>query len=347
MNLDSVNDILIAGLGLECMNDASLMLYLIPLLLSCDCCDCHGFTSCQLDEQWFNLHKDILRDALDITLANDNNPFEAPPSSDTKLIAKTSCASDSLGYHSSLQIDSWAERIWEEFVFNPYNLPHTDECTTYIQEPPPLSLFTWESIINSPEVLLKDGRNLWQCPIPDALLTDEITSAPYYSRYLEYVAEYQRCLDEEHGKAEKEDVTESPKAVKANKSKIAKQTKPSAPKASKVTTPLKPTPTTTLHPQRNTKHSTQPLVLSSKEPAEHTQDQLIPVVYKEPDSGRIQPLPDVQGKGKEKRRTPTTTEPSGHAESPSLYAELGLNNSEMKSDKEVSPEINAGTQDEG
>ncbi|GKC23597.1 hypothetical protein Tco_1025747, partial [Tanacetum coccineum] len=35
--------------------------------------------SCQLDEQWFNLHKDILRDALDITLANDNNLFEAPP----------------------------------------------------------------------------------------------------------------------------------------------------------------------------------------------------------------------------------------------------------------------------
>ncbi|GJS62505.1 retrovirus-related pol polyprotein from transposon TNT 1-94 [Tanacetum coccineum] len=35
--------------------------------------------SFQLDEQWFNLHKDILRDALNITLANDNNPFVAPP----------------------------------------------------------------------------------------------------------------------------------------------------------------------------------------------------------------------------------------------------------------------------
>ncbi|GJV63634.1 retrovirus-related pol polyprotein from transposon TNT 1-94 [Tanacetum coccineum] len=38
--------------------------------------------SCQLDEQWFNLHKDILRDALDITPINDNNPFVAPPSID-------------------------------------------------------------------------------------------------------------------------------------------------------------------------------------------------------------------------------------------------------------------------
>ncbi|GJX59537.1 hypothetical protein Tco_0290927 [Tanacetum coccineum] len=51
---------------------------------------------------------------------------------------------------------------------------------------------------------------------------------------------------------------------------------------------------------------------------------------------------------REKRRhTPTITEPSGHVKSPSLYAELGLTDSEMESDEEVSPEINAGTQNEG
>ncbi|GJV97547.1 hypothetical protein Tco_1549124 [Tanacetum coccineum] len=44
-----------------------------------------GLYSCQLDEQWFNLHKDILRDALDITPTNDDNPFVAPPSSDTVI----------------------------------------------------------------------------------------------------------------------------------------------------------------------------------------------------------------------------------------------------------------------
>nr|GEV84929.1 hypothetical protein [Tanacetum cinerariifolium] len=44
-----------------------------------------GLYSCQLDEQWFNLHKDIPRDAHDITLTNDNNPFMAPPSSDTVI----------------------------------------------------------------------------------------------------------------------------------------------------------------------------------------------------------------------------------------------------------------------
>ncbi|GKC36720.1 retrovirus-related pol polyprotein from transposon TNT 1-94 [Tanacetum coccineum] len=117
------------------------------------------------------------------------------------------------------------------------------------------------------------------------------------------------------------------------------------------------------------------LELSLMEQGAQTQGPAHPVVIREPDSRRIQPLPDVQGKGKEKvideqvaldlltlqtpkkkspvkqyifqRCTPTITEPSGHAESPSLYAELVLINSETKSYEEVSPEINAGTQDEG
>ncbi|GKF78748.1 hypothetical protein Tco_0234316 [Tanacetum coccineum] len=44
-----------------------------------------GIYSCQLDEQWFNLHKDILRDALLITPIDDNNPFVAPPSTDAVI----------------------------------------------------------------------------------------------------------------------------------------------------------------------------------------------------------------------------------------------------------------------
>ncbi|GJT47149.1 retrovirus-related pol polyprotein from transposon TNT 1-94 [Tanacetum coccineum] len=44
-----------------------------------------GIYSCQMDEQWFNLHKDILRDALQITPINDDNLFVAPPSSDAVI----------------------------------------------------------------------------------------------------------------------------------------------------------------------------------------------------------------------------------------------------------------------
>ncbi|GJV14694.1 hypothetical protein Tco_1360017 [Tanacetum coccineum] len=105
------------------------------------------------------------------------------------------------------------------------------------------------------------------------------------------------------------------------------------------------------------------------------QGPLPPVVFREPDSGKLQPLPEVQGKGKEKvgeeqaaqvllnlqtpkkknpaeqfifqRRTPATAEPSGLVESSSLYAELGLTDSGTESDEEVSPEMNAQGQEEG
>ncbi|GJZ08339.1 retrovirus-related pol polyprotein from transposon TNT 1-94 [Tanacetum coccineum] len=196
------------------------------------------------------IHKDILRDTLDITPANDNNLFEAPPSSDTVI--------ESIDQH----------------------VP--------------------------PRFVGKDGREVFGMPIPDTLLTDEIST-------------------------EEEDVTESPKAAKATKSKAAKQTKPSAPKQTK--------PPKQHQQQLNlTRKTKEPIYgdeeediqrameLSIKEPAERTQGPARLVVI---------------------RHTPTTTEPSGHAESPSLYAELGLNDSEMEYDEEVSPEINVGTQDEG
>ncbi|GKG36197.1 hypothetical protein Tco_0443875, partial [Tanacetum coccineum] len=54
--------------------------------------------SYQLDELWFNLHKNLLRDALDITPANDNNPYVAPPSSDTVIDYV-----NTLGYPSMLK----------------------------------------------------------------------------------------------------------------------------------------------------------------------------------------------------------------------------------------------------
>ncbi|GJW69856.1 hypothetical protein Tco_0126773 [Tanacetum coccineum] len=55
-------------------------------------------SNCQLDEQWFNFHKDLLRDALDTTPTNDNNPFVASPSSDT-IIEYV----NTLGYPSMLR----------------------------------------------------------------------------------------------------------------------------------------------------------------------------------------------------------------------------------------------------
>ncbi|GJX76779.1 hypothetical protein Tco_0323590 [Tanacetum coccineum] len=40
---------------------------------------------CQLDEQWFNLTKDTLIDALRITPLNNNKAFSSPPTQDTLI----------------------------------------------------------------------------------------------------------------------------------------------------------------------------------------------------------------------------------------------------------------------
>ncbi|GJR41825.1 monodehydroascorbate reductase [Tanacetum coccineum] len=113
------------------------------------------------------------------------------------------------------------------------------------------------------------------------------------------------------------------------------------------------------------------LELSLKE-LEHTKGPARPVVIKETESGKLQPLLEVQGKGKEKvtdeqaardlltlqtpkrkssadqfifqRRTTLTTGPSRDAESPLLDAELDRVDSEMESDKpDISIEGHGGS----
>ncbi|GJT50652.1 hypothetical protein Tco_0976809 [Tanacetum coccineum] len=44
-----------------------------------------GSYSCQLDEQWFDLTKDTLRDALQITPVDNNNAFSSPPTPDVLI----------------------------------------------------------------------------------------------------------------------------------------------------------------------------------------------------------------------------------------------------------------------
>ncbi|GJV77720.1 hypothetical protein Tco_1509304 [Tanacetum coccineum] len=235
-----------------------------------------------------------------------------------------------------------------------------------------------ENVLNTLRFVRKDGRKIFGMPIPDALLTDTIKRAPYYNGYLEHVAEYQCYLDEEHDKVDdktpKPTSSQPPKPIptptepskkdQGKKRKLVKETSdaPSPAKRSKAGKVTK---------KRMPKS---PLKLVDEPSNEGVPGPTRPVVIREPDSGRIQPLSDVQGKGKEKvideqdahdlltlqtpkrksladqfifqRRTPMPTEASRHAESPSLDAELALTDSETKSDEEA-PKIIAGNQDEG
>nr|GEV40488.1 hypothetical protein [Tanacetum cinerariifolium] len=209
----------------------------------------------------------------------------------------------------------------------------------------------------------KDGRETFGMPILDALLTDEIKRAPYYGKYLEHVTMYQQYHNEERGKAEEGGVTKSPKATKVTKPKEAKQTKPSTPKAPKHTSSQPPTSTPTpTEPSKKEQGKKRKMFKETSEApslakrTKASKGPARPMVIRKPDSGRIQPLLDVQRKGKEKvideqaahdlltlqtpkmkrpadqfifqKRTAMPTEPSGHAESPSLDEELALTDSE-------------------
>ncbi|GJW38704.1 retrovirus-related pol polyprotein from transposon TNT 1-94 [Tanacetum coccineum] len=413
-----------------------------------------GLYNCQLDEQWFNLHKDLLRDALDISTTSDNNPFVAPPSSDTVIDYV-----NTLGYPSTLRNVS---AMYVNALYQPWRavLSMINMCLTeFVQSiqtfltdrknlatasrgkkktalllipnvrftkliihhlrtkhnihprtGSPLHYSHDENVLNTLRFVGKDGREIFGMPIPDALLTDEIKGAPYYNDYQEHVAKYQQILDAERGKAEEGGATESSKATKVTKPKAAKVTKPAGDPAPKKRKLVKETPDDPLPAKRSKaglvgkrRKAKSPLrlidepsdegvpveepahddeeadlqralELSLKEQGERTQGPARPVVLREPDSEKFQPLPEVQGKGKEKvveeqaahdlltlqtpmkkspteqfifqRRPPMPTESSAHAESPSMDAELNLTDSETESDEEAS-KINARNQEEG
>ncbi|GKC74593.1 retrovirus-related pol polyprotein from transposon TNT 1-94 [Tanacetum coccineum] len=267
--------------------------------------------SCQLDEQWFNLHKDILRDALDITPSNDTNPFVAPPSSDTVIEYV-----NTLGYPCTLRNVSAMSvnalyQPWRS-ILSMINMCLTGKTTGYDRprhHEEPCYSFSWkEEDRSSTYSKCQDGREIFGMPIPDALLTDAIKSAPYYSSYLEHVTEYQCYLNKERDKADDKSpepassqppkptptLTESSKKDQGKKRKLFMESTdaPSLVKRSKAE--KEPA-----HDDEET-NLQRALELSLKEQGERTQGPSRPVVIREPDSRRIQPLPEVQGKGKEK-----------------------------------------------
>ncbi|GKC52507.1 retrovirus-related pol polyprotein from transposon TNT 1-94 [Tanacetum coccineum] len=288
-----------------------------------------GLYSCQPNEQWFNLHKDILRDALNIIPANDNNPFVAPPSSDIVIeyvntlgypstlknvstmsinalyqqwravlsMINMCLTGKTAGYdrprHPVLQIlwgithrsnIDYAERIWEEFVQSIQtfltnmknlatasrgkkktalllipNVRFTKLIIHYLRTKhnihprtgSPLHYSHDEKVLNTLRFVGKVGREIFRMMIHDALLTDEIKGAPYYSDYQEHVAKYQQILDAERGKAEEGGATNSSKATKVTKPKATKVTKPAGNPAPKKRKLVKETPDDPLPAKRS------------------------------------------------------------------------------------------------
>nr|GEY53691.1 hypothetical protein [Tanacetum cinerariifolium] len=265
----------------------------------------------------------------------------------------------------------------------------------------------------SSSALKEQREKSFGMPIPGNLITADIQGESYYQEYLEKVAKHQRYLAGETGSNPDSPVPKPTKTVKKSKSTAPKaDPRPPVSKPASTKQPeSKPAPAKTQGKKRKlvTDISGKPsqarkskvglvskrgkpisslraLEESLKSMYDVPRGSLPPVVIREPESGKYQPLPEVPRKGKEKvtgeqvardlltlqtpkkkspadryifqRRTSTPTGSSAHDESSSLYAKLGLTNSEEESNEDVSgtdaevqaegqAEPNPDAQDEG
>nr|GEU49483.1 copia protein [Tanacetum cinerariifolium] len=335
-----------------------------------------GCYKCQLDEQWFDLTKDTLRDALQITPVNNNNAFSSPSSSDALInfvndlgypkVVRNLSNVILWGVVNQAHID-YAERIWEEFtqsihtfIEDKKNLAHhtyekkkstlivipsirfTKLIIHYLQSKhkfhprpdSPLHLPNEEPVLGYLKFSAKGTkREVFGMPITGNLITADFQGEPYYKEYLEKVAKHQRYLVGKKGS--------DPDSPAPNPAKATKKSKLSAPKED-----LRPPEPRFDDEEADVQRA---LEESLKSVYDTPRGPLPPVVIREPESGKYQPLPEKKSPGDQfifQRHTSTPTESSGHDESSSLYAELGLTDSEIESDEDV-PRIDAGVQDEG
>ncbi|GKD04656.1 hypothetical protein Tco_1179630 [Tanacetum coccineum] len=380
-----------------------------------------GSYSCQLDEQWFDLTKDTIKDALQITPVDNNNPFSSPPTPDAlinfvnelgypKVVrtlyvvvtndmfqpwrALTTIINLCLtgmnlaferprapvlqilwGVVNRAHID-YAERMWEEFTqsihsfvkdkknlalhtqgkkkanhfvilsvrFTKLIIHHLQSKHKFHPRPDsPLHLPYEEYVLG----YLKFSANgtkqeVFGMPILNDLITDDIRGEQYYNEYLEKVAKHQIYLA---GEEVSDPNSPTPKPTKATKPKATKQSKPQPPK---------PTPATT-EPSKKDQSKKRKLVKESSEaPSPAKRPKAGKVIKKRKPKSSSQLIDEFVDEGvpdkepvydDEEADTQRAIEES-HDESSSLYAELGLTDSETESDEEV-PGIDAGDQDEG
>nr|GEX56494.1 integrase, catalytic region, zinc finger, CCHC-type, peptidase aspartic, catalytic [Tanacetum cinerariifolium] len=307
-------------------------------------------STCQLDEQWFDLTKDTLRDALQITPVNDNQSFTSPPSSDALInfvneLGKTS------GFERPrapvLQI------LWgRKHKFHPrpdslLHLPNEEPVFGYLKfsakgtkrevfgMPIPDSLITAANRIEGLgqlglgyRVTLGVGEVVWYYSDGVRCTVANIQEASYYQEYLAKVAEHQRYLAGETGS--------DPNSPIPKPTKTARKPKPTTPKAPPRPSVSKPVSSTQPEPKSapaktqrrkrkltteisdkpskaiKSKHGFEPRVDDEEADVQRALEEsmksmydvprgpLPPVVIREPESEKYQPLSEVPRKGKAK-----------------------------------------------
>ncbi|GKC63825.1 hypothetical protein Tco_1096423 [Tanacetum coccineum] len=344
--------------------------------------------SYQLDEHRFYLTKTTLRDALQLPTDNDN--FTPPPNMNTIIsfvndLGYPNAVRNIFGIVTNDMYPPWrilwgiinradidyAERIWEEFTQCIHSfIEDKINLTIHAEGKKKVNPFVIPGYL---EFSFKNTKRVrFRMTIPNTLITEDIHTASYYPEYVAKVAKYQWFLTGEE--TTKSTSSQPPKPKPAPAKPQEKKRKlvldateaPSQAKRSKVGRVSKKrtlrlrdefidegVPTT--EPRVDDEEAIVQKVLeeSMKDAYPAHRGPLPPVVFREPDFGKLQSLLETPKKRNPveqfifQRRTPATSEPSGLVESLSLYAELGLTNSGTESDEEVSPEMNVQVQEEG
>nr|GEW83813.1 hypothetical protein [Tanacetum cinerariifolium] len=203
---------------------------------------------------------------------------------------------------------------------------------------------------------------IFEMPILDALITDDIRNAPYYSDYLELVEKHNERVtaetaQEKKHKLVKETPNEPSPAKRSKESSVTKMRKTSSPP--RLVDEFADEGVPVIEPRVVDKEADFQRVMeeSLKEQRARNQGPARTVVIREPDFRRIQLL--------QKRRTPESTHatgPSKTAGSPSVDAEFALSDNQTESDVAIVsveknteleathteiPETTIGKQDEG
>nr|GEV31414.1 copia protein [Tanacetum cinerariifolium] len=295
----------------------------------------------QLDEDWFILDTNLLREALEITLVDQAHQFVSPPSEcqEDKPHVIPYCRFTKLIIYYLGRIHNIHQRSG-----SPLNLAEDDLSLGNIK-------FVPKGEINK----------VFGMQILKELITNNIKNAPYYNAYLEMVVKHNKKIPTENGGKKKS----ASKADKPKKPVPSKKSKPAPAMKPKVAQkkPLDSSPVK--HPKRDkvkkVRKRRSPLKVIDEDEEAHGQAPVGSVAIHEPVAEVTRQLPMVKGKGKaiatdeqvaqsllylhKPKKTSTTTEKT-NSERNTEILHIGEEQEEYVADK-VNLEENTTKIDEG
>nr|GEY76239.1 E-beta-farnesene synthase [Tanacetum cinerariifolium]GEY92700.1 E-beta-farnesene synthase [Tanacetum cinerariifolium] len=199
---------------------------------------------CQLDKQWFDLTKDTLGDALQITPINNNKAFTSLPSSNALINFVNELGYPKLVRNLSIVITNDMFQPWRALTTiinlclmrktSGFKRPRAPRKHKFHPRPEsPLHLPNKEPVLGYLKFNAKGTkREVFGIPIPGNLITADIQGESYYQEYLAKVAKHQRYLA---GETRSDPDSPTPKPTKTTK-----KSKPTTPKEDPRPPVLKP-----------------------------------------------------------------------------------------------------------